>query len=53
MLDAKTYQSHFPDDPAYAAEDARNLKSAALLEALAALQDEFRIILGQSAQDGE
>ena len=50
MLDGKAYQAHFPDDPAYdgsAAVPCR-LNSAALLEALAALEDEFRTILSQS-----
>ena len=50
MLDGKAYQAHFPDDPAYDGSTTapRRLKSAALLEALAALEDEFRTILNQS-----
>ena len=52
MLDGKSYQSHFPDDPAYA-EAPRRLNSAALLEALAALEDEFRSILSQTAPSSE
>jgi hypothetical protein len=53
MLDGKAYQAHFPDDPAYDLAGItgvpRPLKSAALMEALAALEDEFRTILRQSA----
>jgi hypothetical protein len=53
MLDGKAYRAHFPDDPAYDLSDAlgapRQLNSAALMEALAALEDEFRTILRQSA----
>ena len=50
MLDGKAYQAHFPDDPAYdgSAAAPRRLNSAALLEALAALEDEFRTILSQT-----
>jgi hypothetical protein len=52
MLDGKAYQAHFPDDPAYLSgslETPGPLKSAALMEALAALEQEFRTILRQSA----
>ena len=52
MLDGKAYQAHFPNDPAsdlsISAVVPRRLNSAALLEALAALEDEFRTILNQS-----
>jgi hypothetical protein len=49
MLDAKAYKAHFPDDPAYALPPGvpRQLDSAALIEALAALEAEFRDILRQ------
>jgi hypothetical protein len=57
MLDGKAYQAHFPDDPAYdlfgITGAPRELKSAALLAALAALEDEFRTILRQSAAPTE
>ena len=57
MLDGKAYQAHFPDDPAYDLSGItgapRELKSAALLAALAALEDEFRTILRQSAAETE
>jgi hypothetical protein len=53
MLDGKAYQAHFPDDPAYDLSGSLGtpgpLKSAALMEALAALEQEFRAILRQSA----
>ena len=56
MLDGNAYRAHFPDDPAY--EDAggigipRPRNYAALLAALAALQEEFRTILAaNSASD--
>ncbi|HEY7663666.1 MAG TPA: hypothetical protein VH934_11140 [Xanthobacteraceae bacterium] len=53
MLDGKAYRAHFPDDPAYDLSDGIGtpgpLKSAALMAALAALQEEFRAILRQSA----
>jgi hypothetical protein len=50
MLDGKAYQAHFPDDPAYEISSAtfRRLNSAALMEAFAALADDFRTILNQS-----
>ena len=53
MLDGKAFRAHFPDDPdadltGYA-EVPRLLNSTALLEALAALEDEFRTILRQNA----
>jgi hypothetical protein len=55
MLDGKAYQAQFPDDPAYDGSAAvpRRLNSAALLEALAALEDEFRTILNQSASSAD
>ena len=50
MLDGKAYRAHFPDDPAYERPPGvpRQLNSAALMEALAALEAEFRDILRQS-----
>jgi hypothetical protein len=55
MLDGKTYQAHFPDDPAYDGsanvEPPRRLNSTALLEALAALEIEFRTILKSSSPE--
>jgi hypothetical protein len=53
MLDAKAYKAHFPDDPAYALPPGvpRQLNSAALMEALAALEAEFRDILRQSTPE--
>jgi hypothetical protein len=57
MLDGKAYQAHFPDDPAYDLSASLGtpgpLKSAALMEALAALEQEFRAILRQSAASTE
>jgi hypothetical protein len=54
MLNEKEYQEHFPDDPAYTGPArVRAPYSAALLEALAALEDEFRTILRQTAPSGE
>jgi hypothetical protein len=53
MLNEKAYQEHFPDDPAYAPERPRAPYSAALLEALAALEEEFRTILRQTAPSAE
>jgi hypothetical protein len=51
MLDGKAYRAHFPDDPAYDLSNSapRPLNSAALMAALAALEEEFRTILRQSA----
>jgi hypothetical protein len=52
MLDGNAYKAHFPDDPAYdpsSSIDTRKLDSAALLEALAALETEFRTILKAAA----
>jgi hypothetical protein len=53
MLDGKAYRAHFPDDPAYDLSNSvgapQQLNSAALMAALAALEDEFRTILRQSA----
>jgi hypothetical protein len=53
MLDAKAYKAHFPDDPAYELPlgRPRQLNSAALMEALAALEAEFRDILRQSTAE--
>jgi hypothetical protein len=51
MLDGKAYRAHFPDDPAYDLDHMgapRQLNSAALMAALAALEEEFRTILRQS-----
>lgn len=52
MLDGKAYLAHFPNDPAYDLSDgvggSGQLKSAALMDALAALESEFRTILRQS-----
>ena len=57
MLDGKAYKAHFPDDPAYqlpaATRTPRLADSAALLEALAALEDEFRTILRNNASSAE
>jgi hypothetical protein len=54
MLDGKAYRAHFPDDPAYnlasRIEAPRMPNSTALLEALAALEHEFRTILSNTAQ---
>ena len=53
MLDGKAYRAHFPDDPdadlSGFVEVPRLRNSAALLAALAALEDEFRTILKQNA----
>jgi hypothetical protein len=53
MLDGKAYRAHFPDDPAYSRgigdAERRPSNYAALLEALAALEDEFRTILARHA----
>jgi hypothetical protein len=57
MLDGEAYKSHFPDDPAY--EIWGNLGAPrrpdpdALLQALAALEIEFRTILSHSASSTE
>jgi len=49
MLDGKAYKAHFPEDPAYdrALGDGipRPHNYTALLDALAALENEFRTIL--------
>jgi hypothetical protein len=51
MLDGKAYQAHFPDDPVYGISTSNSascqLNSPALMEALAALEPEFRTILSQ------
>jgi hypothetical protein len=53
MLDAKAYKAHFPDDPAYELPLGvpRQLNSATLMDALAALEAEFRDILRQSTPE--
>jgi len=52
MLDGKAYREHFPEDPAYDRANGdgipRSPNYAALLQALAALEDEFRTILEQN-----
>ena len=57
MLDGKAYLAHFPDDSAYDLSDgvggSGQLKSAALMDALAALENEFRTILRQSEASPE
>ena len=55
MLDGKAYRAHFPEDPAYELPSGvpRQLKSAALMEALAALEAEFRDILRQSTRSAD
>jgi len=57
MLDGKAFRAHFPDDPdadltGYT-EVPRLRNSAALLAALAALEDEFRTILSQGTPSAE
>jgi hypothetical protein len=53
MLDGKAYKAHFPDDPhpelSIGVETPRPRNHAALLAALAALEDEFRAIIKQNA----
>jgi hypothetical protein len=53
MLDGNAYKAHFPDDPAYnrpaRIDPSRPPNYAALLDALAALESEFRTILAQNA----
>jgi len=57
MLDGKVYQAHFPDDPYYGISTRtsapRQLNSAALREALAALEDDLRTILSQAMPSRE
>jgi hypothetical protein len=55
MLDGKAYRAHFPDDPAYELPPGvpRQLNSAKLMEALAALEAEFRDILRQSTRSAD
>jgi hypothetical protein len=52
MLDGKAYKAHFPEDPdperSIGVETPRPRNPAALLAALAALEDEFRTILEQN-----
>jgi hypothetical protein len=50
MLDGKAYQAHFPDDQVCLSTPSSapcKLNSPALMEALAALEPEFRTILSQ------
>jgi hypothetical protein len=51
MLDGKAYQAHFPNDQVYGLSTPSSapcqLNSPALMEALAALEPEFRTILRQ------
>jgi hypothetical protein len=53
MLDGNAYRAHFPDDPAYNRPAPVGplcpANYAALLQALAALEIEFRAILKQNA----
>ena len=53
MLNGKAYKAHFPEDPAYDRANGdgvpRPPNYAALLQALAALEDEFRTILERNA----
>jgi hypothetical protein len=53
MLDGQAYKAHFPDDPAYELPPGvpRQLNSAALMDALASLEAEFRDILRQSTPE--
>jgi hypothetical protein len=57
MLDGKAYRAHFPDDEAYSlpksSPTVRPLNSTALREALAALKDPIRAILGHNAASTE
>jgi hypothetical protein len=57
MLDGEAYRAHFADDPAYqpaSPVEAPGLaNSAALLKALAALEQEFRAIFSQKASPTE
>ncbi len=57
MLDGNAYRAHFPDDPAYQPPSSMRPSpvpnSAALLAALAALENEFRTILAQNATSNE
>jgi hypothetical protein len=57
MLDQRAFQAHFPDDPVYGVSRTRSvvsqLNSPELIEALAALEKEFRSILGQIEQSAE
>jgi hypothetical protein len=57
MLDQRAFQAHFPDDPVYGVSRSSSvrsqLNSPELIEALAALEKEFRSILGQVRQSAE
>lgn len=55
MLDGNAYRAHFPDDPDHGLPEqpARMPNAAALLAALAALEDEFRTILDRSASSAD
>jgi hypothetical protein len=56
MLDGNAYKAHFPHDPAYeqAGEGTpRPANYAALLDALAALEEEFRSILAANSASND
>jgi cell division protein FtsZ len=57
MLDQRAFQAHFSDDPVYGVSRpssvASQLNSPELIQALAALEKEFRSILGQIRQSTE
>ena len=57
MLDQRAFQAHFPDDPVCGVSRPSSvpsqLNSPELIEALAALENEFRSILGQVRQSAE
>ena len=57
MLDQRAFQAHFPDDPVYGVSRPSSvpsqLNSPELIEALAALEKEFRSILRQARQSAE
>jgi hypothetical protein len=57
MLDGKAYQAHFSDDPVHGVSTPSSapsqLNSAELMEALAALKQEFRTILKQVPPSAE
>ena len=57
MLDQRAFQAHLPGDPVYGVSRpssvASQLNSPELIEALAALEKEFRTILGQIRQSAE
>ncbi len=57
MLDQRAFQAHFSDDPVYGVSRpssvASQLNSPELIQALAALEKEFRSILDQIRQSTE